>query len=214
MQSKLAKFLAVAVLTLGLTGSAALAKGGPPPGHDNNGNGAGDHGKPDDPGGNGQGSTKPTDKPADKPPDKPPEKPPDKPPGKPTGPPPKAQANKAAAQAKQEAKFQKQTKKLGYTCRPGTTHLEGVVTVVVHATATTPGFLTITVTKGNSRGKSKVGQKVTITLLTSTEVIRTGHTTQSALVIGAKLKLDLRACTDRTAGATEGLVARRIVSNK
>jgi hypothetical protein len=206
MQSKLAKLLAVAVLTLGLTGSAALAKGGPPPGHDNNGNGAGDHGKPDDPGGNGQGSTKP----ADKPPDKPPGKPPDKP----TGPPPKAQANKAAAQAKQEAKFQKQTKKLGYTCRPGTTHLEGVVTVVVHATATTPGFLTITVTKGNSRGKSKVGQKVTITLLTSTEVIRTGHTTQSALVIGAKLKLDLRACTDRTPGASEGLVARRIVSNK
>ena len=164
------KLLIIAALALGLTAGGALAKGGPPPGHDSN--------------------------------------------GKDKAPPATAQANKAAVAAKKEAAFQKQTKTLGYTCRPGTTHVEGTVVSVVPATATMPGTLTILVRKGNSRGKALVGQTITIGLLTSTEVIKTGHTTQAALVMGAVVKLDLRVCTDDAVGSVPGLVARKVFSNK
>ena len=85
---------------------------------------------------------------------------------------------------------------------------------VVPATATAPGTLTVLVTKGNSRGKSLVGQTVTIGLLTSSEVIKTGHTTQAALTVGATVKLDLRLCTDDAVGSVPGLVARKVFSNK
>ena len=129
-------------------------------------------------------------------------------------PPATAQANKAAVAAKKEAAFQKQTKTLGYTCKPGTTHVEGTVVSVVPATATAPGTMTIVVTKGNSRGKSLVGQTITVGLLTSTDVIKTGHTTQAALAVGAKVKLDLRLCTADAPGSTPGLLARKVVSNK
>ena len=75
---------------------------------------------------------------------------------------------------------------------------------VVPATATAPGTMTIVVTKGNSRGKSLVGQTITVGLLTSTDVIKTGHTTQAALAVGAKVKLDLRLRTDDAAGSVPG----------
>jgi hypothetical protein len=186
------KLLIIAALAFGLTAGGALAKGGPPAGHESNGKSGEQHGN------SGAGTTdQGTDTSG-------PEK----------TPPPTAQANKAAVAAKKEAAFQKQTKTLGYTCKPGTTHVEGTVVSVVPATATTAGTMTILVTKGNSRGKTLVGQTITVALLTSTDVIKTGHTTQAALAVGAKVKLDLRLCTDDAVGSVPGLVARKVFSNK
>lgn len=193
------KLLIIAAFAFGLTAGGALAKGGPPPGHDSNGKSGEQHGNTND--GTGSQEGKPADKGTGT---SGPEK----------TPPATAQAKKAAVAAKKEAAFQKQTKTLGYTCKPGTTHVEGTMVSVVPATATAPGTMTIVVTKGNSRGKSLVGQTITVGLLTSTDVIKTGHTTQAALAVGAKVKLDLRLCTADAAGSTPGLLARKVVSNK
>jgi hypothetical protein len=182
------KLLIAVALAFGLTAGGALAKGGPPPGHDSHGKSGEQHGKPEDQETGASGPKK--------------------------TPPATAQGNKAAVAAKKEAAFQKQTKTLGYTCKPGTTHVEGTVVSVVPATATAPGTMTVLVTKGNSRGKLLVGQTITVGLLTSTDVIKTGHTTQAALAVGATVKLDLRLCTDDAPGSTPALVARKVVSNK
>ena len=192
------KLLIITALALGLTAGGALAKGGPPPGHDSNGKSGEQHGNTNDA---GNQAGKPEDQGTGTS-------------GPHKAPPPSAQANKAAVAAKKEAAFQKQTKTLGYTCKPGTTHVEGTVVSVVPATATAPGTMTVLVTKGNSRGKLLVGQTITVGLLTSTDVIKTGHTTQAALAVGATVKLDLRLCTDDAPGSTPALVARKVVSNK
>jgi hypothetical protein len=129
-----------------------------------------------------------------------------------------AQANKAAVTAKKAQQFRRQTRALGYTCRPGTTHLRGTVVAVVPPTATAAGSLTVLVTQANRAGRALVGTEVTVTLLTSTDVVDVGHTTAGSLTVGSTVVLDTRSCTaadaDPTDGVTPGaeLVARKIVA--
>lgn len=125
-------------------------------------------------------------------------------------------AAKAAREAARELKFKRETKRLGFTCRPGTTHIEGVVVSVTPATDIAPGSIMIKVTKGNSRGKTLVGTQITITLLASTEVIRNGQASLAQLAVGDRVRLDSRSCTPPDADTTDGvapaptLVARKI----
>ncbi len=116
--------------------------------------------------------------------------------------------------------FKREARRLGYTCRGGTTRLAGIVDTVVPAASTATGSLTLTVAKGNSRARALAGTQVTVTLLTSTEVVRKGVSAAAALATGDTVRIDARTCTAPDAGVgtdTNGsaaavLLARRIVA--
>ena len=126
---------------------------------------------------------------------------------------------KAAKEAAKELKFKNETRRLGYTCRGGTTHLEGRVVTITPGTATSPGSMTIMVTKGNKLGRSIVGTQVTISLLASTDVVRVGPSNLGALAAGATVRIDTRTCTPRDTNTTDGVtpvagfVARKIFAH-
>jgi pyruvate/2-oxoglutarate dehydrogenase complex dihydrolipoamide acyltransferase (E2) component len=141
----------------------------------------------------------------------------------------KAQAAAARAAVK-ELKFNRAMKRLGYSCRGGTTHVFATVVSVTPSTpgtpatettpavAPTPPTMLIEVLKGNSRGRLLVGSQTTITFSAGTEVIRRGNTVGIAGTIpaGSPIMIDLRLCTPPDTDPTDGvsptpvLVARKI----
>jgi pyruvate/2-oxoglutarate dehydrogenase complex dihydrolipoamide acyltransferase (E2) component len=145
----------------------------------------------------------------------------------------KGQATAAAAKARaaaKELKFNQSMRRLGYTCRGGTTHVFATVVTIIPSTpgspATettpevlpTPPMMTIEVTKGNSRGRLLIGAETTITFTAGTEVIRRGNMPGIAgtLPVGSSIMIDLRVCTPPDTDPTDGvspepvLVARKI----
>jgi hypothetical protein len=132
----------------------------------------------------------------------------------------KSEAHEQKAQTKaaaKELKFKHESRTLGYSCRGGTTHLVGEVAAVTPSSDLGPGSLTITVTKGNKRGRALVDTELTIVLFASTQIIHQGQGTVADLVPGATVRIDARMCKPTEATTTDGVapvpafVARKVL---